>query len=187
MFPTQGLNLGLLHCGQILYQLSHKGSSRLLDYPFFSGSSDPGIKPGSPALQADSLPTVLSGKSWITFSSKRKWNLLFVKHQVNQMIYNWIPLIDYESEVLESLTNLFKVLLSCPTLCDPMDHSTSGLPVHHQLPEHTQIHVHWVSDAIQPSHPLSSPSPSTFNPSHQGLFQWVNSSHQVVKVLELQL
>ena len=76
----------------------------------------------------------------------------------------------------------------CPTLCDPMDHSTPGLPVHHQLPEFTQTHVHWVSDAIQPSHPLSSPSPPAFNLSqHQGLFKWVSSSHQVAKVLEFQL
>ena len=76
----------------------------------------------------------------------------------------------------------------CPTLCDPMNHSTPGLPVHRQLPEFTQTHVHWVGDAIQPSHPLSSPSPSTFNLSqHQGLFQCVCSSHQVAKVLEFQL
>ena len=76
----------------------------------------------------------------------------------------------------------------CPTLCDPMDCSTPGLPVHHQLLEFTQTHVHWVSDAIQPSHPLSSPSPPAFNLSpHQGLFQWVSSSHQVAKVLEFQL
>ena len=61
---------------------------------------------------------------------------------------------------------------SCPTLCDPMNHSTPGLPVHHQLPEFTQTHVHRVSDAIQPSHPLSSPSPPAPNPSqHQSLFQ----------------
>ena len=76
---------------------------------------------------------------------------------------------------------------SCPTLCDPTDRSTQGLPVHHQLPEFTQTHVHWVGDAIQPSHPLSSLSP-TFNLSqHQGLFQWVSSLHQVAKVLEFQL
>ena len=74
---------------------------------------------------------------------------------------------------------------SCPTLCNPMNCSTPGLPVHHQLPEFTQIHVHRVSDAIQPSHPQSSPSPPAPNPSqHQSLFQWVNSSHQVAKVLE---
>ena len=80
------------------------------------------------------------------------------------------------------------VAQSCPTLCNPMDCSTPGLPVHHQLPELTQIHVHWVGDAIQTSRPLSSPSPPAFNLSqHQGLFQWVSSSHQVAKVLELQL
>ena len=76
---------------------------------------------------------------------------------------------------------------SCLTLCDPVDCSTPGLPVHHQLPEFTQTYVHWVGDAIQPSHPLSSPSPAFNLSQHQGLFKWVSSSHQVVKVLELQL
>ena len=77
---------------------------------------------------------------------------------------------------------------SCLTLCNPMNHSTPGLPVHHQLLEFTQTHVHWVSDAIQLSHPLSSPSPLAPNPSqHQSLFQLVNSSHEVDKVLEFQL
>ena len=80
------------------------------------------------------------------------------------------------------------VAQSCPTLCDPMNRSTPGLPVHHQLPEFTQIHVHRVSDAIQPSHPLSSPSPPALNPSpRQSLFQRVNSSHEVARVLEFQL
>ena len=75
-----------------------------------------------------------------------------------------------------------------PTLCDPMNRRTPGLLVHHQLLEFTQTHVHWVGDAIQPSHPLSSPSPPASNPSqHQGLCQWVNSSHQVARVLEFQL
>ena len=70
------------------------------------------------------------------------------------------------------------------TLCNSMDCSTPGLPVCHQLPEFTQTNVHWVGDSIQPSHPLSSPSPSTFNFSqHQGLFQWVISLHQMAKVL----
>ena len=77
---------------------------------------------------------------------------------------------------------------SCPTLCDPMDCSTPGLPVHHQLPEFTQTHVHRVGDAIQPSHPLLSPSSSAPNPSqHQSLFQWVSFSCEVGKVLEFQL
>ena len=80
------------------------------------------------------------------------------------------------------------VAQSCPTLCDPMIRSTPGLPVHHQLPEFTQTHIHRVSDAIQPSHPLSSPSSPAPNPSqHQSFFQWVNSSHEVAKVLEFQL
>ena len=79
------------------------------------------------------------------------------------------------------------VAQSCLTLCDPIDCSTPGLPVHHQLSEFTQTHVHWVGDAIQPSHPLSSPSPLAFNLSqHQGLFRWLSSSHQVAKVLEFQ-
>ena len=80
------------------------------------------------------------------------------------------------------------VTQSCPTLCDSMNRSTPGLPVHHQYPEPTQTHVHWVSDAIQPSNPLLFPSPPALNLSqHQGLFQWVSSSHQVAKVLEFQL
>ena len=80
------------------------------------------------------------------------------------------------------------VTQSCLTLCDPMDCSTPGFPVHHQLPEFTQTQVHRVGDAIQPSHPLSPPSPPASSLcQHQGLFQWVSSSHQVPKVLEFQL
>ena len=80
------------------------------------------------------------------------------------------------------------VTQSCPTLCNPMTHSTPGLPVHHQLPAFTETHAHRISDAIQPSHPLSFPSPPAFNLSqYQGLFRWVSSSHQVAKVLEFQL
>ena len=89
----------------------------------------------------------------------------------------------FPSDQIRSVTQL------CLTLCDPMNRSMPGLPVqHHQLPEFTQTHVHRVSNAIQPSHPLSSPSPLAPNPSkHQSLFQWVNSSHEVAKVLEFQL
>ena len=88
----------------------------------------------------------------------------------------------YDSVQFSSVTQ------SCPTLYNPMNCSMPGFPVHHQLPEFTQTHVHWVSDAIQPSHPLSSPSPPAPNPSqHQSLFQWVNSSHEAAKVLEFQL
>ena len=77
---------------------------------------------------------------------------------------------------------------SCPTLCYRMNRSMPGLPVHYWLPEFTQTHARRVGDAIQQSHPLLSPSPPAPNPSqHQGLFQWVSSSHQVAKVLEFQL
>ena len=80
------------------------------------------------------------------------------------------------------------VAQSCPTLWDPMNHSTPGLPVHHQLPEFTQTHVHRVGDAIQPSHPLSPPFPPAPNPSqHQSLYQWVNSLREMAKILEFQL
>ena len=112
-----------------------------------------------------------------------------------------IPLLDIKSHLRMNLnrrqSNIYNqtflllfssVAQSCPTLFNPMNHSTPGLPVHHQLLEFTQTHVHRVGDAIQPSHPLSSPSLSVPNPSqHQGLFQWVNSSHEAAKVLEFQL
>ena len=89
-----------------------------------------------------------------------------------------------------SITNsqFSSVAQSCLTICDPKNRSTPGLPGHHHLPEFTQTHVHWVSDAIQPSHPLSSPSPPAPNPSqHQSLSQWINSLHEVARVLEFQL
>ena len=75
-----------------------------------------------------------------------------------------------------------------PTLCDPMNCSMPGLSVPYHLPEFAQVHIHWISDAIQPSHPLSPPAPPALNlVQHQHLFQWVSYSHQVAKVLELQL
>ena len=94
--------------------------------------------------------------------------------------------------VQDRLPNLYvqfsSVTQSCPTLCNPMNRSTTGLPVHHKLPEFTKTHVHWVSDAIQSSHPLSSTSPPAPNPSqNQSLIQWVNSLHEVAKALEFQL
>ena len=88
---------------------------------------------------------------------------------------------------LQSSVQFGPVAQSCLTLWDPMDCSTPGLPVHHQLLEFTKTHVHSVDNAIQPSHPLLSPSPPAFKLfQHQGLFQWISSSHQVAKVLELQ-
>ena len=87
-----------------------------------------------------------------------------------------------------SVQSVSSVAQSCPPLCDPMDCSTPGFPVHNQLLCATQVHVHQVSDAIQPSHPLSIPSPPSVNlTQYQGLFQWVSSSHQLAKVLEFQL
>ena len=87
-----------------------------------------------------------------------------------------------------TLVQFSSLAQSCLTLCDPMNRSTPGLPVHHQLLDSSQTHVHRVGDAIQTSHPLLSPSPPALNLSqHQGLFKWVSSSHQVVKVLEFQL
>ena len=89
------------------------------------------------------------------------------------MVWTGLNMKNYLKELAH--IQFSSVSQSCPTLCDPMNHSTPGLPVHHQLPEFTQTHVHRVSDAMQPSHPLSSPSPPAPSPSqHQTLFQWVN-------------
>ena len=106
---------------------------------------------------------------------------------VGSMI-NWSIFLIYIAVFPVFIPQFSSVAQSCPTLCDPMNHSTPGLPVHHHLPEFTQTQVHRFGDAIQPSHPLSYPSPPSPNPSqHQGLFQWVNSSHEVAKVLEFRL
>ena len=105
-----------------------------------------------------------------------------VSHIAGRFFTNWATteaLLVYQFSSVAQL---------CPILCNPMDCSIPGFPVHHELPELTQTHVYWVGDAIQPSHPLLSPSPSVFNDSqNQGLFKWVSSSHQVAKVLEFQL
>ena len=107
---------------------------------------------------------------------------MFLFATQNNQITNTIPIKSISSVQFSSVAQ------SCLTLCDPMICSTPGLPVHHQLQEFTQTHVHQVSDSIQPSHPLSSPSPLAPNPSqHQSLFQLVNSSHELAKVLEFQL
>ena len=104
---------------------------------------------------------------------------------LNALMSLWFHWPNWECCLISSV-QFSSVAQSC--LCNPMNHSTPGLPVHHQLQEFTQTHVHPVGDTIQPSHPLSSPSPPAPNPSqHQGLFQWVNSSHDVAKVLEFQL
>ena len=101
---------------------------------------------------------------------------------VTQVLEPYICTLRFSPVQFSSVTQSFL------TLCDPIDCSTAGLPVHHQLPEFTQTHVHWVSDAIQPFWPLLSPSPPALNLSqHQGLVKWVSSSHHVAKVLEFQL
>ena len=108
----------------------------------------------------------------------------------NTQLWMWLVIEAMSNAVKSSIASVqfSSVAQSCPTLCDPMNRSTPGLPVHHQLPEFTQTHVHRVSYAIQPSHPWSSPSPPAPNPSqHHSLFQWVNSPHEVAKVLEFQL
>ena len=97
-----------------------------------------------------------------------------------------IPRLKKKSLGRISSVHFSSVAQSYPTICNPMNCSTPGLPVHHQLPEYTQTHVHRVGDAIQPSHPLSSPSPAPNPSQRQSLFQWVNSSHEVAKVLEFQ-
>ena len=104
--------------------------------------------------------------------------------QCTGFLLQWLLLL----QSMGSRACRLSVAQSCPVLCDPMDCSTPGLPVHQQLPEFTQTHFHWIGDAIKPSHPLSSHFPPAPNPSqHQSLFQWVNSLHEVAKVLEFQL
>ena len=124
---------------------------------------------------------------WGTVSRSWRWvwpgNLLGTEALRQKWVCPlWVELPDPPS------VQFISVFQSYPILCDPTNRSTPGLPVHHHLLEFTQTHIHRVSDAIQPSHPLSFPSPPAPNPSqHQSLFQWVNSSHKVTKVLEFQL
>ena len=110
-----------------------------------------------------------------------EWDMVMITgyHHLNSFISK------YKETFMSSLVQFSSVTHLYLTLCDPRNHRTPGLPVHHQLPESTQTHVYWVDDAIQPSHPLSSPSPPALNLSyHQGLFKWISSLHQVAKVLE---
>ena len=128
---------------------------------------------------------------WVAISSSRGIFLIWGSnpHLLHLLHWQWIlyHCVTWENPQMHPV-QFSSVAQLRPTLCDPMNQSTPGLPVHHQLPEFTQTHVHWVGDAIQPSHPLSSPSPPAPNPSqHQGIFQWVNSSYEVAKVLEFQM
>ena len=122
------------------------------------------------------LPLLLH-HDWLTLFMGVYFVVLYYNTFLNEYILHIASSVQFSS-----------VAQSCPILCDPMNCSTPGLPVHHQLPESTQTHVRRVSDAIQPSHPLSSPSPPALNLSqHQGLFKWVSSLHQEAKVFEFQL
>ena len=123
-----------------------------------------------------------------SLSITNSWSLLKLMPIESVMPSNYFilyhPLLLLPS-ILPSISSIqfSSVTQSCPTLCDPMNRSTPGLPVHHQLPESTQTHVHWVGDAVQPSHPLLSPSPPALNLSqHQGLFKWVSSFDQSIGV-----
>ena len=116
-------------------------------------------------------------------------DIFFLKMQALMPLGTWSALLNvfHKNTFDRDSVQFSSVAQSCPTLCDLKDCSRPGLPVHHQLPKLTQSHVHWVGDAMKPSHPLSSPAPLAFNLSHhQGLFQWVSSLHQVAKVLEFQ-
>ena len=121
------------------------------------------------------------------FIKKEFINIAFIYENIKTQEETWPRLQRYKWHST-SIYQFSLITQSCPTPWEPMDCNISGFPVHHQLLEFAQTHVHQVSDAIQPSHPLSSPSPPVFNLSqHQGLFQWVSSLHQVAKGLEFQL
>ena len=125
---------------------------------------NPGLESRSPALQADSLPSEPPATVFDNCNPKQLAYCLYPRSIIN--CWRKALTLDFLSVQFSSVPQ------SCPTLCDPKNRSTPGLPVHHQLPEFTQTHVHRVSDAVQPSHPLSSPSPPAPNPSqHQSLFQ----------------
>ena len=130
------------------------------------------------------LPPKIFARLNIYLSKSKLMITSFLKFSISPLLF--LEAVSFSSKYRESV-QFSSVAQSCPTLCDPMDCSMPDLPAHHQLPEFTETHVHWVGDAIQPSHPLLSPYTPTFNLSQlQGLFRWV-TLHQVTKVLECQL
>ena len=132
--------------------------------------------------QSISFLAGLGSSRILTGVSAIKWNYSYILQKKKKGTHTYRAL---KVTHKESCCSVAKLRL---TLCDPMDCSKPGFPVLHYLLDFAQTHVRWVSDAIQPSHPLSPSSSITFNPSqHQGLFQWVGSSHKAAKVLELQL
>ena len=141
----------------------------------------------------DKMASLVNFTTHLKENWKRKWQptpvFLPGEFYGQRSLAGYSPWSGKKSDMTEWLGLQFSsVSQLCLTLCNPMNPSTPGLPVHHQLPEFTQTHVHWVSDAIQPSHILSSPSPPALNLSqYQRLFKWISSSHQVAKVVELGL
>ena len=142
-------------------------------------SPTPGVYSNSCPLSRWCHPTISS--SLIPFSCLQSFPASG-SFQMSQLFISGGQSIEVSASMNIPMNQIRSVAQSCPTLCDPMNHSMPGLPVHHQLPEFTQTHVHWVSDAIQPFHPLSSPSPLAPNPSqHQSfpmsqLFPWGGQS-----------
>ena len=138
-----------------------------------------------PLMEKNSLWKLPDGRDWL----RGKLGLFLMDGAMLSKFLIWFFCWWVDLCSLPAISVQFSwVTQSCPTLCNPMNRSTPGLPVHHQLPEFTQTLVPWVGDAIQLSHPLSSPFPPALNLSqHQGLSIWVSPSHQVAKVLEFQL
>ena len=131
------------------------------------------------------LQGIFLTRNWIHVSCIDRLFFFFLTTELPGKPWTLVRQIIYLDRFISWFSSVTQSYL---TLCDLMNHSTPGLPVHHQIPEFTQTHVHQVSDVIQPPHPLSSRSLPAPNPSqHQGIFQWVNSSHEVAKVLEFQL
>ena len=148
---------------------AHSNASRLLQRPNLSSLRNPGLPHCGQILYHLSHQEI----PYCSPKTSILWRSAFFMVQLSH---------PYRSVQFSSVAQ------SCPTLCEPMNRSMLGLPVHHKLPEFAQTHVHLVGDAIQSSHPLSSPSLPAPNPSqYQGLCQWVNSLHEVAKVLEFQL
>ena len=186
--------MGALRLGWVLAGLSasenlHYYAERNEEYRSERGSDaeTPSLPPGTPPYFSLRISTYSGCRDLASTRLKEfreeSSSVLFFFSLFHLNFYKNIIVLQC---IFYCMCQLSSVAQSCLTPCDPMDYSMPGLPV--QLPEFTQTHVHWVSDAIQSSHPLSSPSPPAFNLSqHQGLFHWVSSSHQLAKLLELQL
>ena len=140
------------------------------------------------ALEHDCLSSKPCSASKQLFACEQAFNLSKVSVSSPVTYGQQLAFTEHYAFHVLCIYQFSSVSQSCPTLCNPMNRNTPGLPVHHQLPESTQTHVDWVNDAIQPSHPLPSPSPPAPHLSqNQALFKWVSSSHQVAQVLEFQL